>query len=381
MNPLKKDFLLDGELSFLNFGSFGACPRPVFEEYQNWQRKLEASPVQFITKFGLEALAESREALGKYLGASARDLVFVTNPSYAGNAIVRALPIAAGEEVLTTNLEYGAMDRTWNYYAEKRGFVVRRAHISLPIVSKDQFLKDFWSAATEKTKVVFLSHITSSTALVLPVEEIIAEAKLRGMLTIIDGAHTPALLPLNLRELGADLYFGACHKWMMAPKGASFLYANPQQQAWIDPLVISWGYRSAAPSDSLFLDYHQMNGTRDYSAFLTVPTAIRYMEENDWWNVAKRCQQIVRDWAPRFTEALGVEAHAPMTSDWLGQMFAIPFPTKNPVNLYRKLVDHYRIEIPVTEQNGNTFVRYSFQVFNDESQLQQLLDVLKNERG
>ncbi len=381
MNPLKKDFLLDGELSFLNFGSFGACPRPVFEEYQNWQRKLEASPVQFITKFGLEALAESREALGKYLGASARDLVFVTNPSYAGNAIVRALPIAAGEEVLTTNLEYGAMDRTWDYYAEKRGFVMKRAHISMPIVSKDQFLKDFWLAATEKTKVVFLSHITSSTALVLPVEEIIAEAKRRGMLTIIDGAHTPALLPLNLRELGADLYFGACHKWMMAPKGASFLYANPQQQAWIDPLVISWGYRSAAPSDSLFLDYHQMNGTRDYSAFLTVPAAIRYMEENDWWNVAKRCQQIVRDWAPRFTEALGVEAHAPMTSDWLGQMFAIPFPTKNPVNLYRKLVDHYRIEIPVTEQNGNTFVRYSFQVFNDENQLQQLLDVLKNERG
>lgn len=381
MNPLKKDFLLDGELSFLNFGSFGACPKPVFETYQQWQRKLEASPVQFITKFGLEALAESREALGKYLGAAARDLVFVTNPSYAGNAIVRALPIAAGEEVLTTNLEYGAMDRTWDYYAEKRGFVVRRACISLPIVSKDQFLKDFWSAASEKTKVVFLSHITSSTALVLPVEEIIAEAKRRGMLTIIDGAHTPALLPLNLRELGADLYFGACHKWMMAPKGASFLYANPQQQAWIDPLVISWGYRSAAPSDSLFLDYHQMNGTRDYSAFLTVPAAIRYMEENDWWNVAKRCQQIVRDWAPRFTEALGVEAHAPMTSDWLGQMFAIPFPTNNPVNLYRKLVDHYRIEIPVTEQNGNTFVRYSFQVFNDENQLQQLLDVLKNERG
>jgi len=381
MNLFKNDFLLDGELSFLNFGSFGACPKPVFEEYQHWQRKLEASPVQFITKFGLEALAESREALGKYLGASARDLVFVTNPSYAGNAIVRALPIAVGEEVLTTNLEYGAMDRTWDYYAEKRGFVVRRASISLPIVSKELFLNEFWSAATEKTKVVFLSHITSSTALILPVEEIIAEAKRRGLLTIIDGAHAPALLPLNLRELGADLYFGACHKWMMAPKGASFLYANPQQQTWIDPLVISWGYRSAAPSDSLFLDYHQMNGTRDYSAFLTVPAAIRYMEENDWWNVAKRCQQIVRDWAPRFTEALGVEAHAPMTSDWLGQMFAIPFPTENPVNLYRKLVDHYRIEIPVTEQNGNTFVRYSFQVFNNESQLQQLLDVLKNERG
>ena len=186
MNPLKKDFLLDRELSFLNFGSFGACPKPVFEEYQNWQRKLEASPVQFITKFGLEALAESREALGKYLGASARDLVFVTNPSYAGNAIVRALPIAAGEEVLTTNLEYGAMDRTWDYYAEKRGFVMKRAPISLPIVSKELFLKDFWSAATEKTKVVFLSHITSSTALVLPVEEIIAEAKRRGMLTIIE---------------------------------------------------------------------------------------------------------------------------------------------------------------------------------------------------
>jgi isopenicillin-N epimerase len=380
MNPHKDLFLLDDSLSFLNFGSFGACPRPVFKEYQQWQRKLEASPVQFITKIGLEALAESREALGKYLGAPARDLVFVTNPSYAGNAIVKSLPIHAGEEVLTTNLEYGAMDRTWTYYAEKRGFVYRKAPISLPIVSKDDFLKQFWSAANEKTKVVFLSHITSATALILPVEEIIAEAKKRGMLTIIDGAHTPAMLPLNLRELGADLYFGACHKWMMAPKGASFLYASPSQQAWLDPLVISWGFRSATPSDSLFLDYHQMNGTRDYSTFLTVPAAIRFMEENDWWTVAADCQRMVREWAPRFTEALGVASHAPMTSDWLGQMFAIPFPTKNPVNLYRKLVDHYRIEIPVTEQNGNTFVRYSFQTFNDESQLEQLLDVLKNER-
>lgn len=380
MNQFKDMFLLDDQLSFLNFGSFGACPRPVFDVYQQWQRKLESSPVQFMVKTGIEALAHAREALGNYLGVAARDVVFVTNPSYAGNAVVKALPIQAGDEVLTTNLEYGAMDRTWDYYATKKGFMVKRAPITLPIVSKEEFVHQFWSAASENTKVVFLSHITSATALILPVEDIIREARSRGILTIIDGAHAPAMIPLNLSALGADIYFGACHKWMMAPKGSSFLYAHPSQQDWIDPLVISWGYKSAMPSDSLFIDYHQTNGTRDFSAFLAVPAAIQFMEEHNWRSVSSSCQDIVRRWAKRFTEELAIAAPAPLTPEWIGQMFAIPFPTKEPMALYRKLINQYHIEIPVTEQNGKTFVRYSFQAFNEERQLEELLEVLRGER-
>ena len=200
-----------------------------------------------------------------------------------------------GDEILTTDLEYGAMDKTWNYYCKQKGANYIRQHIQLPLTSKEAIVEQFFKGLTPNTKAIFISQITSSTALILPVKEICDIAKQKGLLTIVDGAHVPAHISLNLQELKADIYTGACHKWMMTPKGCSFLYVTKEQQHWIDPLIISWGYDSAFPSHSQFLDYHQLQGTRDFSAFLTVPKAIEFLTEHNWEKHTAACRQLVRD--------------------------------------------------------------------------------------
>ncbi|MBI3237795.1 MAG: aminotransferase class V-fold PLP-dependent enzyme, partial [Flavobacteriia bacterium] len=215
MEHLRSHFLLNPEITFLNFGSFGACPKPIFEEYQRFQMELERDPVQFITVKGYDYIRESREALANYIGCEVDDVVYTPNPTFAINIVAKNLRLQPGDEVLSTDLEYGALDRTWTFYCAEKGAKYVRQHISLPLVSKEQFLEDFWKGYSEKTKAVFISQITSTTGLIFPVKEICAEAKKRGLLTIVDGAHVPGHIPLNLKELEADIYTGACHKWMM----------------------------------------------------------------------------------------------------------------------------------------------------------------------
>lgn len=374
---LKSHFLLDPEITFLNFGSFGACPKPIFENYQHFQLELEREPVQFIVKKGPEYLHQSREALGNYIGCAADNLVYVPNPTYAVNIVAKNLKLREGDEILTTDLEYGAMDRTWNYYCRQSGAKYVRQPIQLPLVSKEQFLEDFWKGYSAKTKAIFISHITSSTGLIFPVKELCAEAKKRGLLTIVDGAHVPGHIPLNLAELEADIYTGACHKWMMTPKGSSFLYVKPEFQSWMDPLVISWGYESAMPSHSQFLDYHEFNGTRDFSAYLTIPAAIDFLAENNWWNVAAECRKLAQKNYQRFCELAGSKPLAPVTDEFIGQMCSIPIKTNDPVKLKQELFEKHRIEIPVMPHGSQAYLRYSIQAFNSQEDLDLLYDVMK----
>ena len=377
MKSIKDFFLVDPNVTFLNFGSFGACPKPVFDEYQALQLELERQPVQFFVKDGMKLLAQARERLAEYVGCNSDDIAFVTNPSYAINTIIKTFPFVSEDEILTTNLEYGALDRAWKYYAEKANAKYITSEISLPLTTKEVFIQEFWKGYSDKTKAIFISHITSATGLILPVKEIITEAKKRGLITIIDGAHVPAQIDLNIDELGADIYAGACHKWMMAPKGSSFLYVNKENQKWVDPLVISWGYDSDNPSHSQFLDYHQTNGTRDYSAFLAVPTCIDFMEENDWRSISKQCHEIVINNAKRFCDLLGSKPICPLTSEFIGQLLSIPIHTDDPMALHDILIDKYKIEVPIPVENGQPYIRYSIQAFNSEADLDRLYDVLK----
>lgn len=369
---MKDQFLLREDIAFLNFGSFGACPKPVFEKYQEFQRELEYEPVQFIINKGSEYLKQSRIRLAEYLSCGSNDLVYVPNPTYAVNIVARSLDLKAGDEVLTTNIEYGACDRTWEFYCEEKGAVYVKQNISLPISSKEAFLADFWKGFSDKTRLVFISQITSATGLILPVKEICEEAKKRGLLVFIDGAHVPGHIELNLTSLDADFYTGACHKWMMTPKGSSFLYVKPEYQSQLDPLVVSWGYKADFPSDSQFLDYHQFNGTRDFSAYLTIPKAIDFMKSNDWWGVAESCRILVQKWLPRLCDLVGSEPLAPVTDEFIGQMGSIPVQCKNPVELKQILYNEYKIEIPVMVQNGRSYVRYSINAFNSEEDLVKL---------
>ncbi len=373
---LKSQFLLDPEVTYLNFGSFGGCPKPVFEDYQNWQLLLEREPVQFIAVNSASYLQRSREALAAYVNCNAEDLVYVVNPSYALNIVAKSLNLEPGDEILSTDIEYGALDRTWNYYCRKAGAEYVRQPIPLPLASKEEIIEAFWKGYSDRTKAIFVSQITSSTALRLPVAEICAEAKRRGLLTIVDGAHVPGHIPLDLSALQADVYTGACHKWMMTAKGCSFLYVRPGYQHLFDPLVVSWGYESAAPSSSQFLDYHQMQGTRDFSAFLTVPAAIAFMSKHDWPAIAADCRRLVLENYPRFCELLGSEPLCPLSGDFLGQMCSIPVRTAAPEALQRHLFGHYKIEVPVMRQEEHVFLRYSIQGYNSQEDLDRLYEAL-----
>jgi isopenicillin-N epimerase len=379
MQNLKHYFLLRKDITFLNFGSFGACPKPVFEDYIRWQYLLESEPVQYIAFEGVKYLQKSREALARYIHCDADDVVLVTNPSYAVNMIAKSFPLQAGDEILTTNIEYGACDKTWNYYCKKAGAIYRQHNIQFPIQSKAEIVEGFFKAVNEKTKLIFISHITSSTGLILPVEEICKKAKSLGIPTFVDGAHVPGHIPLNLSTLEADYYTGACHKWMMTPKGCSFLYVRKPLQQTIDPLIISWGYDSAMPSHSQFLDYHQMNGTRDFSAMLTIPKAIEFMTTHNWTEVSAKCRTMVHENAPRFCKLLNTEPLCPITDEFIGQLYSTRIQLTAPEQFQRMLFEKHRIEVPITRMGNDFFIRYSINAFNTQADLDVLYEALKSE--
>lgn len=373
---LRAQFLLRPDITYLNFGSFGACPRPIFERYQQYQLELEQEPVQFIVDTGLKYLAASRQALGKYLNVHADDLVYLVNPSHAVNLIAKSLALSPGDEILTTNLEYGACDRAWQYYCEKSGARYVHQPIELPLQSKEHFVSQFLRGISPKTKLIFLSHITSATALRFPVELIIKEAKLRGIMTFIDGAHAPGQIDLNLADLDADIYTGACHKWMMTPKGSSFLYVRRELQERFDPLVVSWGYRSDHPSHSQFLDYHQTQGTRDFSAFLCTPTAIEFMEKYNWPQVAAECRALVYENVPRFCSLLDTSLQAPLDEDFILQLVSFKLRTTEAEKVKATLFNDYQIEVPVMRQGNDVYLRYSINAFNTQADLDRLYEAL-----
>ena len=376
MENFKQHFLLREDITYLNFGSFGACPKPVFEQYQKFQLELEQEPVQFISHKGLQYLETAREALGEYIGCKKEDVVFVTNPSYAVNAVAKSFLLQKDDEILSTNIEYGACDKTWEYYCNKAGAKYVKQKVQLPITSKEEFIEDFFKGVSDKTKLIFISHITSCTALRLPVEEICKKAKQHGIMTFVDGAHAPGQIALDLQNSPFDFYTGACHKWMMTPKGSSYFYARKEQQLMVDPLVISWGYKALFPSSSKFLDYHQTNGTRDYSAFLTIPSAITFMKKHNWVKVAVDCRVLVKENATYFCKLLSTCPLAPLTDDFILQLFSAEIKTKEPEKLHNYFYEKYKIEIPVMRQGDKNYLRYSINAFNEQQDMDKLFDAI-----
>lgn len=376
MNPAQ--FLLDSNITFLNHGSFGACPQPIFAEYQRFQRELELDPVHFIQKKLPVCLKQAKAPLAEFIGCNPKDFFFVPNPTVAINTVMRSLQLQPGDEILATNHEYGAMDRTWHFYCKKSGAKYVRQPITLPVVSKEQMIAEFWKGYTSKTKVVFLNHISSSTALIFPVKEICDKAQELGLITIVDGAHVPGHIDLDLADLNPDFYTGTLHKWMLAPKGSSFLYVKKEFQDDIDPLVVSWGYESLAPSESRFLDYHEYQGTNDHSAFLCTPIVINFLKENDWKTKSEACKQIVFDNYQRFCDLLQTQPIAPITAEFLAQMASIPVKTSKPAELKDLLYDQYKIQIPVMPLNDKVYLRYSINAYNTQEDLEVLYRALED---
>ena len=374
---MKSQFLLDQNITFLNHGSFGSCPKPIFEEFQRFQRELESDPVEFITKKQPKYLKTARESLARFVCCQARDLFFTSNPTYAINVIMRSLKLNPGDEILATNHEYGAMDRAWNFYCKKSGAKYIRQNISLPVVSKERMIEEFWKGYNQNTKVIFLNQMSSATALIFPVKEICDRAKQLGLITIVDGAHVPAHIDLNISALNPDYYTGTLHKWMLAPKGSSFLYVKPELQDALEPLVVSWGYESVAPGESQFLDYHELQGTRDVSAFLCTPKVVEFLEQNNWKAVSKSCKEIVFNNYQRFCDLLNTKPLSPITAEFLGQMASVPVNTKKPAELKEVLYTKYKIQVPVMPLNGNYYIRFSINAYNAQEDLDTLYKALQ----
>ena len=273
--------------------------------------------------------------------------------------------------------EYGAMDRTWRYICRKTGAHYVQQPIALPVTSTSDFIQEFLAGVTTRTRVIFLSQVTSQTALTFPVREICEKARELGILSIIDGAHVPGHIPLDLTAINADIYTGACHKWLCAPKGSAFLYAHPDLQPRLDPLVVSWGYESEQPGPSQFLDYHEWQGTRDLAAFLSVPSAIQFQQENDWQTVSQRCHEWAIQAHSRVNSLTGLEPLSPPSSPWFQQMVAVRLPVGlEPDSLKTFLYEQHNIELPVYSWQGQPFMRVSFQAYNHASDLEALLAAL-----
>lgn len=385
---LARHFLLREDVTFLNHGSFGACPRPVFERYQAWQLELEREPVDFLGRNLTANMRVPRVALSAEVKTSPEDIVGMVNATEGLNIVAQSLPLKEGDEILTTDHEYASLEKTWAYVCRRTGAKVVVVKVPLPLESEEAFTETILAGMTERTRVLFLSHITSPTALRFPIERPIAEARKRGIWTVIDGAHTPGHIPLDLTAMGVDFYGGNCHKWLMTPKGSGFLYVRPELQGLINPLVISHGWTSdskepgakGAFGNSPFIDELEMQGTRDPAAWLTVPAALEFRKEHNWTEVAAGCRDLAQETAARVRKMTGLPAiSSPEFS--APQMVAMPIPECDAPAVHKALREKHRVEIPVFKWQDRHIARVSVQGYNSREQMTILIRALAEELG
>ncbi len=382
-SDLARHFLLDPSVAFLNHGSYGACPRPVMEEYRRWQERLEAQPVAFMDPAHLSIrFAEVRQALGAEIGADPDDLVWVTNATAGLNVVARSLDLAPGDEILTTDHEYAALSKTWAFVAARTGAKILPVRLPAPLAEEAEFTAALRAGFTPRTRVLFLSHVTSATALVLPIGRIVEEARTHGITTVIDGAHAPGHIALDVTAVGADYYVGNCHKWLMAPKGNAFLHARRNGQDRLVPSVISHGWTDAGDDPgpfggTAFLDRFQFQGTRDPAGWLSVPAALRFRKDMNWSKVSQRCHALAWQIADRVVEFTGLKPLAtPETS--APQMIALPLPDCDTVALHRELLARHAVEIPCYRWQDRCFLRISVQGYNSSADGDRLLAGLRD---
>jgi len=373
---LSDQFMLRPGITFLNPGSFGACPRPVFETYHGWQRELEAQPVEFLGRRIGGLLKSARAQLGAALGAPGDDLAFVPNATHGVNIVARSLELGPGDEVLGTDHEYGAVERTFRHICGLRGARYVSQPIALPVDDPDAIVEQLWSGVSPRTRLIVVSHITSPTALTFPVAAICRRAREAGILTLVDGAHAPGQIELDLQAVGADFYTGNCHKWLCAPKGAGFLHARPERQPLLHPLVVSWGWESIAPSGSPFVDYFEWTGTADPAAFLSVPAALEFQAANRWPERRAACHALLAAARERIAALGSMTQICPDSADWWVQMAAILLPPCDGDALKTRLWDEYAVEVPIVAWGKHSFVRVSIQAYNTPADVDQLVDAL-----
>ena len=390
MTDLAGLWALDPKVVFLNHGSFGACPREVLAHQAALRSEMEAEPVRFLSRELDERLDAARAALAGFLGADADDLAFVTNATSGVNAVVRSLAFAAGDELLTTDHAYNACRNALDFAAARSGARVVVAAVPFPVASPDAVLEAVLARVTPRTRLALLDHVTSPTGLVLPIERLIAALAARDIEVLVDGAHAPGMVPLNLATLGATYYGGNCHKWLCAPKGSAFLWVRRDRQADVRPLTISHGANMPRPGRSRFRVEFDWTGTSDPTAWMTVPRAIAYVGAllpGGWPAVMARNRALALEARRRVCAAAGTPAPCP--DAMLGSLASVVLPDgptaeigwRRPDPLQRRLFEAWGIEVPVMSWPAppRRLVRVSAQLYNTGDDFARLADALVKE--
>ena len=381
-------FSLDPNVIYLNHGAFGACPRVVQEVQREYRDRLEKNPVHFFMRELERLLDETRAVLGPFLGANPDDLAFVPNATAGVNTVISALEFDPGAEIVINDHTYPACRNAVQYWAARRALQVRTAKLPFPTTSAEELSQAILEQVTGRTKLVLLDHITSPSGLIMPLESLVRTLHERGIDTLVDGAHAPGMLPLNLERLGAAYYTGNLHKWCCAPKGAAFLWVRRDRQALIHPLVISHGWAAARTDRPRFLLEFDWPGTLDASAILSVPTALSFLGElfpGGFPALYAHNKALALAGRNTLCAALGTAPPAP--DALLGSLAVALFPERTPKvptpdALYNALVAR-RIEVPIVPFPGyaSGFVRIAAQVYNSEWEFVVLGEALKEELG
>ncbi|MBI5240412.1 MAG: aminotransferase class V-fold PLP-dependent enzyme [Elusimicrobia bacterium] len=389
MPDLSSFWALDPKIAFLNHGSFGACPLPVLEEQSRLRRLMESEPVRFLDRELESRMDEARAALARFAGADPEDLAVVPNATAGVNTVLRSLRFEPGDEILATDMEYNACRNAADFAVG--GTRVRSARLPFPAASPEAAAQAVLACVTKRTRLALLSHITSPTGIILPVESLVRELQGRGIDVLVDGAHAPGQVPLDLKRLDAAYYTGNCHKWLCAPKGAAFLHVRRDRQDRIRPLVISHGANSRRTDRSRFRLEADWTGTDDPTPFLCVPAAIRFMESavpDGWPEVMRRNHVLAVEACRILAEALGVGQGC--SEAMLGSMAALPLPPElagppAPARgldpLQERLFSEHRIEVPVFPwpTPDRKLLRVSAQLYNRREQYLDLASALRAE--
>lgn len=382
---MRDHWTLPDDVTYLNHGSFGPSPRVVQEAREEWSRRLEAEPMEFFVRRMEGHLDEAAARLGAFVGAEADDLIFVENATAGMNLVAANVELRAGDEVLCTNHEYGAVLRIWRRVCQRaRANVVVRS-LPYPITSEQDLVDTFLGGVTERTRLIVVSHVTSPTALILPVEAICRRARELGVSVCIDGPHAVAMLPVNIRRLGCDYYTASCHKWLSAPFGSGFLYVAKRHQQRFEPLTVSWG-GSVSGLPASWKDEFTWSGTRDPAAYLAIPAAIEFLESCGLDQFRRHTHELARYARERITALTGLEPFQPDDPAWYGSMSALPLPQgaaeppkggqRDP--LQDALWQQYRIEAPVVHWHGGRYIRVSCHLYNTREEIDRLVAALES---
>jgi isopenicillin-N epimerase len=374
--------MLRSDVAFLNHGSFGAVPKVVFDEQDRWRRRLEAEPIELIGRRHPEMIEAAKEPLAAMLHVRPQDVGLVTNATEGVNAVLQSLRLAPGDELLTTTHVYNAVRMAMRHTASRHGATYREVHVPTPLSSARQIADAVVGALTERTRFLMIDHVTSPTALVFPVAEIVAACASRGVEVLIDGAHAPGMLDLDLPALGAAWYAGNLHKWTCAPKGCGFIWVRPERQAEFHPTVVSHNYGTGLAPE------FNWQGTRDTSAWLTIPAALAFMEKLGWPRIRQHNHALAA-WAHRMLcERFGVEPLSPLDGSLLGATATVRLPgsladldEKQARALQQDLYATDRVEVPLFPWQGALHLRVSCQVYNVPAEYERLAVVMIRRAG